>query len=185
MSQSLYFFWSALLPGRAGVLAGSKVGPNLGMAMNPNAVTRTEPVNLGQCFVAIDPSWSVLGVWFPFLYFCALYFCACLLSILLYHSLLFLLSLRSFLFASLCMTDATYHAVSRFAEGYEDRLQMFVDQLHDLPTAADAAGPVLVPGDMVRASSTTLPVEPALFYFFYIFFCCSCMGRLGSLKFKV
>lgn len=40
----------------SGVLSGSNVGPRIGMSMNPNAVDRTEPVNLGQCFVAIDPS---------------------------------------------------------------------------------------------------------------------------------
>lgn len=39
----------------SGVLANSACGPDLGMAMNPNAVNRTEPINLGQCFMAIDP----------------------------------------------------------------------------------------------------------------------------------
>ena len=34
----------------SGVLAGSAVGPRLGMSMNPNAVNRTDPINLGQCF---------------------------------------------------------------------------------------------------------------------------------------
>mmetsp|Transcript_19385 Transcript_19385/g.50377 ORF Transcript_19385/g.50377 Transcript_19385/m.50377 type:complete len:390 (-) Transcript_19385:534-1703(-) len=40
----------------SGVLAGSNVGPRIGMSMNPNAINRTDPINLGQCFVAIDPS---------------------------------------------------------------------------------------------------------------------------------
>jgi hypothetical protein len=31
----------------SGVLANSLSGPDLGMAMNPNAVDRTDPVNLG------------------------------------------------------------------------------------------------------------------------------------------
>eukprot|EP00747_Dinoflagellata_sp_TGD_P050739 gnl/TRDRNA2_/TRDRNA2_146941_c0_seq4.p1 gnl/TRDRNA2_/TRDRNA2_146941_c0~~gnl/TRDRNA2_/TRDRNA2_146941_c0_seq4.p1 ORF type:complete len:258 (+),score=42.56 gnl/TRDRNA2_/TRDRNA2_146941_c0_seq4:2-775(+) len=38
-----------------GVLAGAKVGPDIGQTMNPNARGRLEPCNLGECFIALDP----------------------------------------------------------------------------------------------------------------------------------
>lgn len=81
-----------------GVLAGAAFGPNVGQACNPNAKTRTEPVNLGQCFVALD--------------------------------------------------------IDAFAPGYAERLQTLVQQMHDLPTADDAPGPVLVPGEKERVATT-------------------------------
>eukprot|EP00301_Raphidiophrys_heterophryoidea_P004352 c11899_g1_i2.p1 GENE.c11899_g1_i2~~c11899_g1_i2.p1 ORF type:complete len:399 (-),score=108.46 c11899_g1_i2:1233-2429(-) len=39
-----------------GVLSGSNFGRNIGQSMNPNSVHRKEPINLGQSFIAIDPS---------------------------------------------------------------------------------------------------------------------------------
>ena len=81
----------------SGVLAGSAVGPDLGMAMNPNAINRNDPINLGQMFVAIDPE--------------------------------------------------------SFCPGYPSRLQRLADQMHELPRADDAPGPVLVPGDPERTAT--------------------------------
>lgn len=37
-----------------GIFAGAAFGPNVGQACNPNALSRSEPVNLGQCFVVVD-----------------------------------------------------------------------------------------------------------------------------------
>ena len=62
--------------------------------MNPNALGRLEPANLGQCFVAVDPA--------------------------------------------------------HFPAGYSQRLRKLTDQLRGLPTAKDAPGPVLIPGDKER-----------------------------------
>jgi LDH2 family malate/lactate/ureidoglycolate dehydrogenase len=91
-----------------GVLADAKFGPNVGATMNPNAVGRTEGSNLGECFVAVDPS--------------------------------------------------------KFCAGYADRLQTLVDQLHALPQAAGARGPVLVPGEKEQRNSeehmrTAIPIS--------------------------
>lgn len=74
-----------------GVLAGADFGPSVGQVMNPNAVGRSAPVNLGQCFIALDPA--------------------------------------------------------RFCPGYAQRLDTLVQQLHALPLAPGAPGPVLVPGE--------------------------------------
>jgi len=81
-----------------GIMGNSAFGKNIGQACNPNAIHRMEPVNLGQCFIAVD--------------------------------------------------------TSKFAPGYADRMQSIVDDLHDLPVAANAIGPVLVPGEKehIRAS---------------------------------
>eukprot|EP00041_Stephanoeca_diplocostata_P014102 m.253218 g.253218 ORF g.253218 m.253218 type:complete len:380 (-) comp19580_c0_seq2:377-1516(-) len=81
----------------SGVLAGSNVGPRLAQSMNPNAIHRMEPVNLGQCFSAIDPS--------------------------------------------------------KFCPGYEQRLDQLSSDMRTLPTAVDAPGPVLMPGDPERAAT--------------------------------
>jgi len=80
-----------------GVLAGAAFGTNVGQACNPNAVSRTEPANLGQCFVALD--------------------------------------------------------LDAFTPGYAERLQALVEQMHGLPPADDAGGPVLVPGELEQQSS--------------------------------
>jgi LDH2 family malate/lactate/ureidoglycolate dehydrogenase len=37
-----------------GIFGGAAFGPNVGQACNPNALTRSDPVNLGQCFIAVD-----------------------------------------------------------------------------------------------------------------------------------
>ena len=70
---------------------------------DPNAVDRQEPVNLGQCFVAIDPE--------------------------------------------------------KFCPGYPGRMQRLVNQMHDLPVADDAPGPVLVPGDPEREATDAQLVD--------------------------
>merc|ERR1711862_691090 len=97
-----------------GLLAGSHVGPDIGQSMNPNAINRTEAADLGQCFMAINPSLFGGG-------------------------------------GGDRGDAADGNAPKRQRMSYGERMAHLATQLHELPTATDAPGPVLLPGEKEAA----------------------------------